>query len=755
MIRKMKNILGNIRSDKRGVTLFELLIYAGILSITSGLMVGILSTLVRVQNNQLSLVEVSQQANFLLQTIQRDIRDSSVVMVKTSSSTAPLDSDADPAEGAALRIRMSDPTRGVVTLYLASSTVKMVERNETTSQDTSSDITNSKVLVSNLSFKKRTNSPGYDTILVSFTMSYNTSNPQLAVTRNFQSAVSRVSSAVFDAGIFPSTGGLNLGSASRPWNDLLVSGKIGVKNTSPTYDVDVTGELRATATSTFSGYLGIGTTTPSALVHLFRTADDALTAFFVENGSASSSAIAQIGVGEDAVLKAVALRYINGAGASSDLASASSTGILHAFASAVNGINIIASSSNASIRFVTGGQATSNLRMIITGDGKVGIGTSTPASGFHVLTTTSTFGSTANNSVGQMQLTGAAASPVSGRLTFGTDGSGWLFSIGKNQGGAITDIVKITDAGAVGFNMTPAGPTVHVAANMGTVGNTTWIGAGCETTCNTNQTGGFANIYANGTILAGDGAQGYHVLYWDGTNLGIGTASPQVYYKIDVRTDTISAWAAGFQGPLTSNGGVNISAGLTTGSASTCSPACILINWEDGDHTSMGSVTYTAGVVSYNAFTGSHIAEYEGDVDELESGDLLVLTGKYSPWHAESPTGEPIYAVGFSDKENDKKVFGIYSSKVGDEKGGTPKDAILVYSLGNAFMKVTDTNGDIEMGDWITTSPRPRFGQRQEGDVRKGYTVAKAQTSVGWDGIEADPKLGFKWKMIPISLHAQ
>jgi type II secretory pathway pseudopilin PulG len=752
MMQKGENILRYMRSENRGVTLLELLVYAGILSITSSLMVGILSTLVRVQNNQLSLVEVSQQANFLIQTIQRNVRDSSVVIVKTSSSTTPLDSDASPAEGAALRIRMSDSTKGIVTIYLSSSTAKIVETNESTSVQTSTDITNSKVLVSNLSFQKRTNPPGHDTVLVSFTMSYNTSNPQLALTRNFQSAISRVSAAVFDSGIFPSTSGLNLGSASRPWGDVLVSGRIGVKNTSPTYDMDVTGGLRATATSTFSGYLGIGTTTPSVLAHIARSANDALTALFVQNSSASSSAIAQVAVGEDAIFKAASLRYIGSGGASSDLANTSSTGVIHAFASAVNGINFIAGGPNASIRFGTGGQATSNLRMIIDSSNRVGIGTSTPASGFHVVATTSTFGNSATSAIGQVQLIADTNNtPVSGRLTFGTDGTGWQFDISKNQGGTITDIVKITDSGTVGFNMTPAGPTAHVAANLGTVGAGTWIGAGCEASC----AGAYAVIYADGTLTATNGGGSGETLRWDGTNLGIGNSSPTYYYKLDVVQNAVSGWAGGFKGPLTGNGGLDVLAGLTTGSASTCSPACILINWEDGDHTAIGSVTYTAGTVSYNAFTGSHIAEYRGDVDELEAGDLLVLTGKYAPWHEENPMGEPIYEVALSDKVNDKRVFGVYAYKAGDEESNTHKDKIYIYALGNAFMKVTDTNGDIETGDWITTSPRPRFGQRQEGDARRGYTVAKAQVSVDWSEVATDPKLDFKWKMIPVSLHAQ
>ncbi len=52
---------------------------------------------------------------------------------------------------------------------------------------------------------------------------------------------------------------------------------------------------------------------------------------------------------------------------------------------------------------------------------------------------------------GNLELLPGGASPVSGRLTFGTDGTGWQLRIAKNQAGAITDIVTVTDAGTVGI----------------------------------------------------------------------------------------------------------------------------------------------------------------------------------------------------------------------------------------------------------------------------------------------------------------
>lgn len=50
---------------------------------------------------------------------------------------------------------------------------------------------------------------------------------------------------------------------------------------------------------------------------------------------------------------------------------------------------------------------------------------------------------------GTLQIASGGASPISNRLLFGTDGTGWKFSIGKNQGGTISDYLTIQDNGQI------------------------------------------------------------------------------------------------------------------------------------------------------------------------------------------------------------------------------------------------------------------------------------------------------------------
>lgn len=81
-------------------------------------------------------------------------------------------------------------------------------------------------------------------------------------------------------------------------------------------------------------------------------------------------------------------------------------------------------------------------------------------------------------SVGTMQFLPDQASPFSGRLTYGTDGTGWKFSISKNLSGVITDQLVIVDNGNVGVNdqnpiekLTVAGnisPSAHNTYDIGT-----------------------------------------------------------------------------------------------------------------------------------------------------------------------------------------------------------------------------------------------------------------------------------------------
>lgn len=101
--------------------------------------------------------------------------------------------------------------------------------------------------------------------------------------------------------------------------------------------------------------------------------------------------------------------------------------------------------------------------------GNVGILTTTPSSSLHINNTNSNgvvIGTVPGN-VGTLQLVGGvSSSPVSSRLMFGTDGTGWQFRIAKNQAGTISDLVTIEDTGNIGIAKTTPLARLHVSGNI-------------------------------------------------------------------------------------------------------------------------------------------------------------------------------------------------------------------------------------------------------------------------------------------------
>jgi len=83
----------------------------------------------------------------------------------------------------------------------------------------------------------------------------------------------------------------------------------------------------------------------------------------------------------------------------------------------------------------------------------------------------------------------------------------------------------------------------------------------------------------------------------------------------------------------------------------------------------------------------------------------------------------------------------------------------LVMAVGEGQVKVTDLDGNINIGDLLTSSCRSGMATKQMDSENpdptiKSYTLGKALGSVNWDSISCDPVKGYKWTMLSAAFYA-
>ena len=84
------------------------------------------------------------------------------------------------------------------------------------------------------------------------------------------------------------------------------------------------------------------------------------------------------------------------------------------------------------------------------------------------------------------------------------------------------------------------------------------------------------------------------------------------------------------------------------------------------------------------------------------------------------------------DSETRKDSFGSLVTISNKEKGDT---RVYINSVGEGAIWVTDINGSLESGDYVTTSNVAGYGQKQDSDSLKNYTVAKITMDCDFDPV--------------------
>jgi hypothetical protein len=167
-----------------------------------------------------------------------------------------------------------------------------------------------------------------------------------------------------------------------------------------------------------------------------------------------------------------------------------------------------------------------------------------------------------------------------------------------------------------------------------------------------------------------------------------------------------------------------------------------------------GTITSPAYVQDNKAqtqmnFTGQHrtfvkdvpiqqLEDKEGLIVSADQNDFIRMSGGIARGNEAITTNESLPIVSFSTKSNDKKCFGVvsttedpenrvevhgnFASNMQKEVGDT---RVYINSVGEGAVWVTNINGPLESGDYITTSNVAGYGQRQDDDILHNYTVAK------------------------------
>jgi hypothetical protein len=154
-------------------------------------------------------------------------------------------------------------------------------------------------------------------------------------------------------------------------------------------------------------------------------------------------------------------------------------------------------------------------------------------------------------------------------------------------------------------------------------------------------------------------------------------------------------------------------------------------------------------------FTGQHrcLASSSTDFQTLSGsvGKIVVASGQYdNPNTTDSITiNETIPTIKLSNERNQKSAFGVVSNAedpdqedrtynfgafgTNRQKKSSDDVRIHVNSLGEGGIWVTNINGDLENGDYITTCEMPGYGMKQDSEMLCNYTVAKITMDCDFD----------------------
>ena len=161
--------------------------------------------------------------------------------------------------------------------------------------------------------------------------------------------------------------------------------------------------------------------------------------------------------------------------------------------------------------------------------------------------------------------------------------------------------------------------------------------------------------------------------------------------------------------------------------------------------------------VAYSTFTGTHISQRPSgsSYDDWRTGMIVKSTGNIIATGSSISLAWP--EVELTTTQKDKAVMGVFSMTTQDDFEYAHLDRTLprihYNALGEGMIRVTDTGGNIETGDYICSSTRTGHGEKQDDDLMHNYTVAKATQPYNFTSASNDADLGYKSVLIACTYH--
>jgi hypothetical protein len=341
-------------------------------------------------------------------------------------------------------------------------------------------------------------------------------------------------------------------------------------------------------------------------------------------------------------------------------------------------------------------------------------------------------------------------------------GSAYIFT---RSGSSWTQQQKITASDAATYDY--FGYNVSISGD----GTTAIMGAYNDTVTANNQGSAYIFTYSGSSwtqqakLVASDAAQGDRFGYsvaisGDGTTAIIGA-----YYDDDGATDSGSvyiftrsgsSWSEHVKIPnpdaaasdyfgesvaISGDGTTAIVGARADNVNATNTGSAYIFNTPGTSLTSTTSITAAGTVLS---FTGQHMCFPDGPMGQgqivsANKNKYITLNGPLTTGIQAIKSSESLPVVSLSNVTNDRSVFGVVDRL---ESGGTVRNQttgitivnatkelgdnrVIVNSLGEGAIWVANTNGNLVSGDYITTSNIAGYGQKQDTDSLKNYTVAK------------------------------